>query len=176
MTLRLTGSPGKLGSLGFRLCFTCGSRGLKETAGDIRSFFELMPHLWVPQSAPCHPSCVGRCFTGTRDPDGPLRALLDLESETWARHHHNLPETLPLNDKQEGPGPVARCHMIKEPTQSLTCSSSSRNTFWVFPGVQLVRTLPSSAGGAGLILGQRAKIPHASGPKNQNIEEILQQI
>ena len=40
---------------------------------------------------------------GTRDPDGPLRALLDLESETWTRHHHNLPETLPSDEKQEGP-------------------------------------------------------------------------
>ena len=31
--------------------------------------------------------------------------------------------------------------------------------------VQLVRTSPSSPGGAVLILDQRAKIPHASGPK-----------
>ena len=37
-----------------------------------------------------------------------------------------------------------------------------------FPGSPVVRTLPSNAGGVGLILGQGVKIPHASGPKNQN--------
>ena len=38
-----------------------------------------------------------------------------------------------------------------------------------FPGGPVVKTLPSNAGGAGLIPGQRAKISHALGPKNQNI-------
>ena len=33
----------------------------------------------------------------------------------------------------------------------------------------MVKTLPSNAGSAGLIPGQGVKIPHASGPKNQNI-------
>ena len=35
----------------------------------------------------------------------------------------------------------------------------------------MVKTLPSNAGGVGLIPGQGAKIPHASGPKNQNIKQ-----
>ena len=35
----------------------------------------------------------------------------------------------------------------------------------------MVRTSPSNAEGAGLIPGWGAKIPHASRPKNQNIEQ-----
>ena len=31
-------------------------QGLEETAGDTRGFFELMPHLWVPQSTPPSPT------------------------------------------------------------------------------------------------------------------------
>ena len=38
-----------------------------------------------------------------------------------------------------------------------------------FPGGPVVKTLPSNAGSAGLIPGQGVKIPHASRPKNQNI-------
>ena len=34
-----------------------------------------------------------------------------------------------------------------------------------FPGGPVVKTSPSKAGGTGLIPGQRAKIPHASQPK-----------
>ena len=34
----------------------------------------------------------------------------------------------------------------------------------------MVKTSPSNAGGAGSIPGRRAKIPHASGPENQNIK------
>ena len=40
-----------------------------------------------------------------------------------------------------------------------------------FPGGPVVKTSPSSAGGAGLIPGPGAKIPHASRPKNQNIKQ-----
>ena len=40
-----------------------------------------------------------------------------------------------------------------------------------FPGGPMVKTSPSNAGGAGSIPGQGAKIPHASGPKNQNIKQ-----
>ena len=40
-----------------------------------------------------------------------------------------------------------------------------------FPGGPVVKTSPSNAGGAGSILGQGAKIPHASWPKNQNIKQ-----
>ena len=35
----------------------------------------------------------------------------------------------------------------------------------------MVKALSSSAGGAGLIPGREAKIPHASQPKNQNIKQ-----
>ena len=40
-----------------------------------------------------------------------------------------------------------------------------------FPGGPVVKTAPSNAGGAGLILGQRTKIPHALQPKNQNVRQ-----
>ena len=36
---------------------------------------------------------------------------------------------------------------------------------WDFPGGPVVKTLPSSAGGAGSIPGGGARIPHASWPK-----------
>ena len=39
-----------------------------------------------------------------------------------------------------------------------------------FLGGLVVKTLPSNAGGVGLIPGSRAKIPHASWLKNQNIK------
>ena len=35
----------------------------------------------------------------------------------------------------------------------------------------MVKTLPSSAGSAALIPGQRAKIPHALQPEKQNIKQ-----
>ena len=35
----------------------------------------------------------------------------------------------------------------------------------------MVKTLPSKAGGAGLIPGRGTKIPHVSGPKKQNIKQ-----
>ena len=38
-----------------------------------------------------------------------------------------------------------------------------------FPCGPGVKTLPSKAGDVGLILGRGAKIPHASWPKNQKI-------
>ena len=38
-----------------------------------------------------------------------------------------------------------------------------------FPGSLVVKTPPSNAEGASLIPGWRAKIPHASWPQNQNI-------
>ena len=40
-----------------------------------------------------------------------------------------------------------------------------------FSGGSVVKTSPSNAGGAGLIPGQEAKIPHASEPKNQKIKQ-----
>ena len=35
-----------------------------------------------------------------------------------------------------------------------------------FPGGPVVKTSPSNAGGAGLIPGRGAKVPHVSRPKN----------
>ena len=40
-----------------------------------------------------------------------------------------------------------------------------------FLGSPVVKTLPSNAGGVGSIPGWGAKVPHASGPKNQNIKQ-----
>ena len=40
-----------------------------------------------------------------------------------------------------------------------------------FPGGPGVQTSPSNAGGVGSIPGWGAKIPHASGPKNQNTKQ-----
>ena len=37
-----------------------------------------------------------------------------------------------------------------------------KKLFWDFPGGLVVKTLPSNAGGVGLIPGHRAKIPQAS--------------
>ena len=37
-----------------------------------------------------------------------------------------------------------------------------------FPDGPVVKTSPSNAGGVGSIPGRGAKIPHTSGPKNQN--------
>ena len=44
-------------------------------------------------------------------------------------------------------------------------------TCWDFPGGPVVKTSPSSAGGAGSIPGQGAKIPHASQPGNQKVKQ-----
>ena len=39
----------------------------------------------------------------------------------------------------------------------------------------MVKTSPSNEGGAGSIPGQGAKIPHASGPKNQKKKKSIKQ-
>ena len=43
-----------------------------------------------------------------------------------------------------------------------------KRNFQGFPGGLVVKTLPPSVGGAGLIPGQGAKTPHASWPKKPN--------
>ena len=40
-------------------------------------------------------------------------------------------------------------------------SQSQKGKYWDFPGSPVVKTLPSNAGGMGLIPGWGAKIPHA---------------
>ena len=47
-------------------------------------------------------------------------------------------------------------------------SSRQRATRQAVPNGPMVRTLPSNAGAAGLILGREVKIPHALRPKTQN--------
>jgi len=41
-----------------------------------------------------------------------------------------------------------------------------------FLGDPMIKTLPSTAGGVGLIPGLGAKIPHVSWPRNKNIKQI----
>ena len=48
--------------------------------------------------------------------------------------------------------------------------SDKRNFYRDFPGSPVVKTSPSNAGVAGLILGRKAKIPHAL-PKKHNIKQ-----
>ena len=57
---------------------------------------------------------------------------------------------------------------IEPLTEELWQHKSSRD----FPGGPVVRTSPSNAEGAGLIPSQGVKIPHALGPKNQNIKQM----
>ena len=54
---------------------------------------------------------------------------------------------------------------------SLKALSPNMVPSWDFPGSPLVKTLPSNARGIGSTPGQGAKIPHAMGPKNQNIKQ-----
>ena len=49
--------------------------------------------------------------------------------------------------------------------------SSLKYEKWDLPGGPMDKTSTSNAGGAGLIPGRGAKIPHASQPKNQNIKQ-----
>ena len=49
--------------------------------------------------------------------------------------------------------------------------SQFKNLLRDFPGGPVVKTSPSNAGGASLIPGWGAKIPHASGSKKQNIRQ-----
>ena len=50
-------------------------------------------------------------------------------------------------------------------------SVKSKLDYGDLPGGPVVKTLPSNAEGAGSTLDWRAKIPHATGPKHQNIEQ-----
>ena len=54
---------------------------------------------------------------------------------------------------------------------SVKWKTDLRTSKWDFPGGPVVKTLPSNAGGVGSIPGWEAKIPHASGPKNQTIKQ-----
>ena len=49
--------------------------------------------------------------------------------------------------------------------------SKITKNFKGFPDSPVVKTLPSDTGGVGSVRGQEAKIPDASWPKNQNINQ-----
>ena len=51
---------------------------------------------------------------------------------------------------------------------------SIKSVYWDLPGGLVVKSLPFSAEDAGSIPGWRAKIPHASQPKKQNIKQMQQ--
>ena len=53
----------------------------------------------------------------------------------------------------------------------VSCTKHLRRKAGHFPGSPVVETLPSNAGGAGLIPGWGAKIPRALQPKDQNIKQ-----
>ena len=46
-----------------------------------------------------------------------------------------------------------------------------KNKKWDFPCDPVVKTLPPKADGEGLIPGRRAKLPHATQPRNKNIKQ-----
>ena len=47
----------------------------------------------------------------------------------------------------------------------------SKSCFGDFPGSPVLKTLPSNSGGVGSVPGWGTKIPHASWPKHQNMEQ-----
>ena len=59
----------------------------------------------------------------------------------------------------------------KQSTWKTTTNKHNPQIWWDFPSSPVDGTWPSSAGGVGLIPGWGAKIPHASGPKDQNIKQ-----
>ena len=50
-------------------------------------------------------------------------------------------------------------------------NANLQNIYEDFPGGPVAETSPSNAGGVGSIPSRGAKIPHALGPKNQNIKQ-----
>ena len=64
-------------------------------------------------------------------------------------------------------GNPGRSH-VAAPAPLLLCL---RRAAGGFPGGPVCETWPSVVGGAGLIPGRRAKIPHAQRPENQNMKQ-----
>ena len=54
--------------------------------------------------------------------------------------------------------------------QDIECLLYSQYYARDFPSSPVVKTLPSNAGGVDSVPGQGVNIPHASGPKNENIK------
>ena len=89
-----------------------------------------------------------------------------------------LPPALPLSAAPSWV-PSSRCvHQVSLPlnlTRYTNINSKWHTDLKVehgdFPGCPVVKTLPSSAGGEGSIPGGRARIPHVSRPKTQNIKQ-----
>ena len=56
-------------------------------------------------------------------------------------------------------------------TKSRTQLNDFHSLHYDFPGGPMMKILPSNAGGTGSVLSGRAKIPHASESKNQNMKQ-----
>ena len=54
--------------------------------------------------------------------------------------------------------------------QDIECLLYSQYYARDFPSGPVVKTLPSNAGGVDSVPGEGVNIPHASGPKNENIK------
>ena len=78
--------------------------------------------------------------------------------------------TAPLLKGWEAQGAV-RAGTTTLPHSTEHLEVSDRLNSWDFPGSPLVKSSPFNAGDTGLIPDQRAKIPHESWPKNQNIKQ-----
>ena len=103
---------------------------------------------------------------------------------SWALKAHQpisaMPETVAASSKSPLPGPRSpRCQVkmclscLARKYLNSTYREREGNTqkclMRDYPGGPLIKTSPSKAGGAGSISGQRTRIPHASQPKNQSI-------
>ena len=77
--------------------------------------------------------------------------------------------TAPLLKGWEAQGAVGGVPLLYHFPRHLEVSD--RLNSWDFPGSPLVKSSPFNAGDMGLIPDQRAKIPHNSWPKNQNIKQ-----
>ena len=81
--------------------------------------------------------------------------------------------TLTLQELGITPHPLCVGHVSWLPSKDQRMEKrgkGQKEQLWDFPGGPVVRTSPSYVGGAGSISGE-AKIPRASGPKNQNIKQ-----
>ena len=100
---------------------------------------------------------------------------------SWALKAHQpisaMPETVAASSKSPLPGPRSpRCQVkmclscLARKYLNSTYKEREGNTqkclMRDYPGGPLIKTSPSKAGGASSIPDQKAKIPHASGPKS----------
>ena len=97
-------------------------------------------------------------------------AITTLSSGAGARSGSKVLEAEALNVASQSVLFSPCLHSPSQPTNGNgDLSSGGRD----FPGGPVVKTSPSIAGGAGSILGQEAKIPHALGPQIQKRTEVI---